>query len=368
MVKKRAVKKKSDEESVDFFEDTIKRAHKGTTIKGATEYENPDPNSTGSITLDDTLGTPFPEGKIVEVFGAEGSCKTALTLQAIATALMAGKDCLFINLEGSLSKDSLNNISTMREALPLHADKFKVLEAPYGEAALESMRIFAQQYPKSLIVLDSVDACVPEVVLSGEIGDRKVGNLPQLMSDALRKLSVVVKDTGSTMVFINQVREKIGVMYGDPNVSSGGRALKFYATQRIKLLPPGKAQKIIQDGEEIGFIMRYNIVKNRFGKMGADGEIPIIYREGFFTGLELIEKSLALGVLKFGGRGGKQVLLPILKDGEVLEEVVYKKMSAGRRISIDKNLKNYLLSKVEEIAGAGIFQAAEDFMAAEDED
>jgi hypothetical protein len=179
------------------------------------------------------------------------------------------------------------------------------------------------------------------------------------MSDAMRKIKNVQND--STFIFINQIREKIGIAFGDPRITSGGRALKFYAHQRIELLSPGKAQMVHVDGELVGTIIRYKIIKNKLQPAGQEGSFPIIYQRGIFREQEVIEGCMKFGILGMGGQGGKQVKLPILdrETGELkIEkgEVVVKTMSrfnAARRLILDTKLYDYLVEKYNEVVSPG---------------
>jgi len=333
MAKRKKATKVTDEDiekfaggDYTFFGKEVDRHFDGNVkVSDVSELKDPKANSTGSMCLDYDLAIPFAEGSIVEVYGAEGSMKTSLALQTLAEALHEGKDALFVDAERSLNKRHMSGIARIRPWLepgyigPKN-NTLKVVRTNTGEQALETMRMFASQFPKSVIVLDSVDACLPEALITGEIGEQKIGNVAKLMSDALRKLVGVANDNGVTLIFVNQIRSKI-IAYGDPNESSGGRALKFYAHQRIELMKPGKAQVMMDsDGERIGIIMRYKVIKNKYAPFGAEGEIPILYHYGFYDAQELLKMCLDFGILSFGGRGGGQVKMPKWNSVPMLDD------------------------------------------------
>lgn len=354
----------------EFFRSEVE-AQDGVQLLSAAEIEDPKPNRTGSYVLDSDLYIPFPEGRIIEVFGDEGSCKTTLTLEAAGQACLEGKYVLYVNMEKSLNLSLMRTVRTLRPFLDRAIEKLKnnepfdpkdcplwILRASNGEQALESIRKFASMFPGSMTILDSIDAAQPEAVMSGAVGENKVGNLPKLMSDAMRKLIDVSEANKVAMIFINQVREKIGVMYGDPRDTSGGRAMKFYASQRIQLMKPGKAQVFADsDGNKIGVIVRYKIIKNKVAPDGQEGQFTILLNHGIFREQEIVTQCLQFGVLEFGGRGGKQVLLPVIdretgepivENGEV-KKVAMKQFNAALRLLMDTKLYHMLLGQLETV-------------------
>jgi recombination protein RecA len=350
---------KTEEGDYKFFAKQLTKNMDGVNAFNASQLTDPEPNKSGSFALDFDLGIAFPTGGIIEVYGGEGSYKTTLALEVLGQALQAGKKGLFVNAEHSLTRTHLMNIQSIAPFLDMEDSPLLIVDPTTGEEALEAVKSFGEQFPGSVVVLDSVDACVPEGVLANKIGDLKVGNLPRLMSDAMRKLKNV--QNGTTFILINQIREKIGVMFGDPRETSGGRALKFYAHQRIELLKPGKAQMIHVDGDLIGVIARYKIIKNKLQPAGQDGSFPIIFQKGIFREQELIESCMKFGILGMGGSGGKQVKLPSLdkETGELKKEkgeVVTKMMSrfnGARKLILDTKLYDYLVARYEEIVSPG---------------
>ena len=344
-----ARKKKIDKEKVDttdvsfgFFKQELEGANSETSVMTAAEMLDPDPNWSGSFNLDNDLYTPFPEGRVIEVFGPEGTCKTTLTLEVAGRACQSGKNVLYINMEKNLNLSLLRTIRSLRPFIDEAIENLEkgtasdcplwIVKPTTGEGAMQAMRKFAEMVPNGIAILDSVDAAQPEAVMSGEIGDSKVGNLPKLMSDAMRKLIGPAEVNRVTLIFVNQVRDKI-TMYGDPSEPSGGKALRYYASQRIKLQKPRKADYINDaEGNRIGVVIRYVIVKNKVAPDGQEGEFAILFKNGIFKEREIISQCLSFGILQFGGRGGKQVKLPVLNretgefktiDGE--QEVVAMK-------------------------------------------
>lgn len=352
----------------------------GVRVMSATEVGNPEANPCGSFFLDYDLVVPFPEGRITEIFGEEGTCKTTLTLEVAGRAIAAGKTALYVNMEKNLNLSLMRTIRTLRPYIDDAIEQMKkggsgdcplwIINASNGEQALEAMRKFASMVPRGVAILDSIDAAQPDAVLSGEIGENKVGNLAKLMSDAMRKLIGVSELNKVSLIFVNQIRDKI-TMYGDPASTPGGRAVKFYASQRIKLQKPGKAQTLTDaDGERIGVIIRYKVVKNKVAPDGTEGEFPILFKNGIFREQELVTKCCIFNVLRMGGKGGKQVFLPklnrdtldfIMKDGE-REEVCMSQFNAARRLLMDTVLANKLEEELNATLVAGGHDPVDDFV------
>lgn len=328
----------------------------------APEIGNPDSNLSGSYNLDYDLVVPFPEGRVIEVFGEEGTCKTTLTLEVAGRAIERGKRVLYVNMEKNLNLSLMRTVRTLRpivdnaienlEAAALgkklpHAEcPFWIVNASNGEQAFEALRKFASMVPGGIGILDSVDAAQPSAVLAGEIGENKVGNLAKLISDAMRKLVSIVEQNKVTLILVNQVRDKI-TMYGDPSTTPGGRGLPFYASQRIKLQKPGKAQTLMDSsGERIGIIVRYKVVKNKMAPDGTEGEFPILFRNGIFREQELIAKCCQFGVLRMGGKGGNFVFMPkldrqtkeFIKKNDELETTQMTQFNAARRLILDQDM------------------------------
>jgi len=346
----------------NFFKQELEKDD-GVRVLSAGEIEDPNPNYCGSYNLDYDLVVPFPEGRITEVFGPEGCCKTTLILEILGQALVRGKTCLYVNMEKNLNLSLMRTIRPMRPFLDQAIENMQaktaknpephpecplwIVNARTGEQALEAMRRFAQMVPHGVAALDSIDAAQPEAVLSGEIGTQKVGNLAKLMSDAMRKLVADAEENKVALLFVNQIRQKM-TMYGDPNDTPGGLAMKYYASQRIQLMKPRK-DDVIKDaeGEKVGVVIRYKIVKNKLAPDGNEGEFHILLKNGIFRERELVSRCLQLGILSFGGRGGKQVLLPTvdITSGEfALDEkgepvtIAMRQFDAARRLILDTRL------------------------------
>jgi recombination protein RecA len=259
---------------------------------------------TGSIALDIALGIGgIPRGRIVEIYGPESSGKTTLTLHLIANMQAQGGICVFIDAEHALDPEYAANLG-------VDIDSLIVSQPDNGEQALEIMETFVSSGAVDLVVVDSVAALTPRAEIEGEMGDSHVGLQARLMSQALRKITGALSTTGTTAVFINQLREKIGVTYGSPEVTTGGKALKFYASQRIDI----RRIAALKEGEEvIGNRTKVKVVKNKVAPPFKVVEFDIIYGEGISPEADLIEQGLKVGVVtKSGawykdGRNGDQI-------------------------------------------------------------
>ena len=372
----------STEEAVtgdyNFF---VREARKveGVSIKSAAEMRDPDTNKSGSVSLDHDLVVPFPAGRITEVYGPNGSCKTTLVLEVAGQKLLMGQHVLYVNMERNLNRSLVETVRTIRPFMEEQGSEeclLHIAEAPNGEAAFELIRKFAAQFPGSMTILDSIDASQPEAVLSGEIGENKVGNLAKLLSDAMRKLITALSDNNVTCVLVNQQRNKI-IAYGDPRTTSGGDAVPYYASQRIELMKPGSKQQLVNaDGERIGVEIRYKVKKNKCAPDGMEGSFPILFGYGIWREKELIQKALEFGVLSFGGSGGKQVILPRI-DSETMEPKVdengeqivlkMKQAKAWQRLLMDKTLTDWLSIEVGKLMEPDHYSAVNSMFEEEDE-
>src|ERR1700691_5111556 len=248
--------------------------------------------SSGSISLDNALGVGgFPRGRIVEIFGPESSGKTTVALQVVAEAQKAGGMAAFIDVEHALDP-------IYARKLGVDVDNLLLSQPDNGEQALEITGALIASGAIDVAVVDSVAALVPKAELEGEMGDSHMGLQARLMSQALRKLTSVVSRTNTCLIFINQIREKIGVMFGNPETTTGGRALKFYCSVRVDIRRIGA----IKDGEAIiGNRTRVKIVKNKVASPFREAEFDILYGEGVSREGDLIDLGVAKNLVEKSG-------------------------------------------------------------------
>ncbi len=259
---------------------------------GDAEAENIEAISTGSIGIDLALGIGgLPKGRIVEIFGPESSGKTTLTLQVIAQCQKAGGTAAFIDAEHAL--DPL-----YAEKLGVNVDDLLVSQPDTGEQALEIADMLVRSAAVDVVIIDSVAALTPKAEIEGEMGDQHMGLQARLMSQALRKLTGNIKRSNTLVVFINQIRMKIGVMFGSPETTTGGNALKFYASVRLDIRRTGAIKK---GDEVIGNETRVKVVKNKVAPPFKQAEFEILYGEGISKTGELIEYGVKIGVLSKSG-------------------------------------------------------------------
>ena len=285
---------------------------------------------TGSVALDVALGVGgFPRGRIIEVYGPESSGKTTVALHAVASAQRAGGNAAFIDAEHALDP-------VYAKALGVDIDNLLVSQPDTGEQALEITDMLVRSGGLDIIVIDSVAALVPKAEIEGEMGDSHVGLQARLMSQALRKITGALSSTGTTAIFINQLREKIGVFFGNPETTTGGKALKFYASVRLDVRRIGG----LKDGDQpVGNRTRVKVVKNKMAPPFKQAEFDILYGQGISREGSLLDLGVDNGVVRKSGAWftygedqlgqGKENARTFLKDNPELADEIENKILAA---------------------------------------
>ncbi|MGB9906824.1 MAG: recombinase RecA [Candidatus Saccharicenans sp.] len=278
---------------------------------------------TGSISFDLSLGIGgFPRGRVVEIFGPEATGKTTLALHVIAEAQRRGGQAAFIDAEHALDPQYASKVG-------INVDELLISQPDYGEQALEIAEVLVRSGAVDVIVVDSVAALVPKAELEGEMGDAHMGLQARLMSQALRKLTAIVSKSKTCFIFINQIREKIGVFVGSPETTTGGRALKFYASMRIDV----RKLATLKEGEEVvGSRVKVKIVKNKLAPPFREAQFDIIFGEGISREGDLVDSGLQYGILEKTGtwysyRGerlgqGRENVKKLLKENKELADQI----------------------------------------------
>ena len=321
--------------------DIEKQFGKGSIMKlGDNSHMKIDVVSSGCLSLDIALGVGgYPKGRIVEIYGPESSGKTTFALQAIAEHQKLGGRAAFIDAEHALDP-------VYAKRLGVNIDELLLSQPDTGEQALEICDALVKTNAISIIVIDSVAALVPQAEIDGEMGDSHVGLQARLMSQALRKLSGTINKTNTTVIFINQLREKVGVMFGNPETTPGGRALKFYSSIRLEIRK--KEQLKLGEGV-VGNRTSVKVVKNKVAPPFRSCEVDIMYGEGVSREGEVIDLASDCGILNKTGAWyayqgeklgqGKENVKLLLKDNHELAQEIEDKVREYYEIKIDNKTK-----------------------------
>lgn len=297
MAKKEELNNVSESKKDQLLDEALKTIEKqygkGSIMKlGEHSFVDIDTISTGSLAIDNALGVGgLPRGRIVEIYGPESSGKTTLALQCIAQCQKSGGKAAFIDAEHAIDP-------RYAKALGVDVDELILSQPDSGEQALEIAEVLIKSGAIDLIVIDSVAALVPQAELDGEMGDSNIGLQARLMSKAMRKLAGAMNANGCTTIFINQLREKVGIMFGNPETTTGGRALKFYSTIRLEV----RKSEAIKSGQEvIGNKVNVKVAKNKVAPPFKTCQVEIYYGEGISHVSEIINMGVDMGILEKSG-------------------------------------------------------------------
>ena len=317
-----------------------KQFGKGSVMKlGDFQAMNVEAIPTGALSLDIALGIGgIPRGRIVEVYGPESSGKTTLALHMIAEAQKLGGEAAFIDAEHALDP-------VYAKHLGVDIDNLIVSQPDTGEQALEIAEALVRSGALDVIVIDSVAALVPKAEIDGDMGDSHIGLQARLMSQALRKLAGAINKSKSVIIFINQLREKVGVMFGNPETTAGGRALKYYASVRLDIR---KVENIKQDGEVVGNRARVKVVKNKVAPPFREAEFDIVYGKGISKEGNILDIAVNLDIIEKSGSWfayngerigqGRENVKKYLQDNPEIAKEVEEKIRANFNEAFEKSL------------------------------
>ena len=331
------IKKASNDKTLDeVLKDIEKQFGKGSVMKLGEEAHNEiEVCSSGSLTLDKALGVGgYPKGRIIEIYGPESSGKTTFALHAIAEAQKAGGRAAFIDAEHALDP-------VYAQKLGVNINELLLSQPDTGEQALEICEALVRSEAISIVVIDSVAALVPQAEIEGEMGDSHVGLQARLMSQALRKLSGTISKTNTIAIFINQLREKVGVLFGNPETTPGGRALKFYSTIRLDVR---RGEQIKNGDNVIGNKTNIKVVKNKVAPPFKTASVEIMYGEGVSKTAEILDLASELGIIDKSGAWYSY-------NGDKIGQ---GKENAKEFLKANPSIKDELESKVRESLGIGI--------------
>jgi recombination protein RecA len=322
-----SMKKKAVEVALQQIE---KQFGKGAIMKmGGKEKVDVDVIPTGALSLDIALGVGgIPRGRIVEIYGPESSGKTTLAMHILAEAQKKGEMVAFIDAEHAFD-------SVYAQHIGLNLEEIYVSQPDFGEQALEILETLVRSAGFGVIVIDSVAALTPRAEIEGDMGDSHMGLQARLMSQALRKITAICSKTGTTVIFLNQLRMKIGIMFGNPETTTGGNALKFYASIRMDIR---QKDKIIKDGVVTGHQRLVKVVKNKVAPPFKEATFNIIYPNGIDKESSILDAAVAKGIVTKSGTWfkygemqmaqGREASIELLKGDEKLKEKIVKEVRA----------------------------------------
>lgn len=340
-------KKKALEAALSQIE---KQFGKGSVMKlGETTVMDVEAIPTGSLSLDIALGIGgIPRGRIVEVYGPESSGKTTLTLHMIAEAQKLGGEAAFIDAEHALDP-------VYAKHLGVDIDNLIVSQPDTGEQALEIAEALVRSGALDIIVVDSVAALVPKAEIDGDMGDSHIGLQARLMSQALRKLAGAINKTKTVIIFINQLREKVGIMFGNPETTTGGRALKYYASVRLDIR---KIENIKQDGEVTGNRAKVKVVKNKMAPPFREAEFDIVYGKGISKSGSILDLAVNLDIVEKSGSWfsyngtrigqGRENVKKYLEDNSKIMAEIEEKVRENHKKAFEQSLTDEEVSKDED--------------------